>query len=959
MQKKPLKEYFTPIVEESGDDIEYGQDVTHSEEIHVEGPDSLQSALKDLIAEYSDIFSTQVRAEPAKLPPMNLEVDEEKWRSKENRLPPRQQSAIKQEAIRQQVADMLQQNVIAPSNVAEYSQVVLTPKQNGKWRMTVDYRRLNLCSRGNGWPLPLIQQLLRRIGTHKPKFFGVMDLTSGYHQCGLSKRSRKYTAFITYMGVFEWLRLPMGLKGAASYFQMVLATMVLAGLLYITLELYLDDVIVFGKNEEEFLQRLKQVFERFREFQITLNPSKCRFGMSKVEYLGHVIDDTGITFSREKLAKVIEFRELTLQKDLKQFIGLTNYFSSHIKNYAIIAKPLHHLMNPYHPKSAVKWTPASKEALAKLKTAINDCPKLFYVDETAPVHVATDASDYGIGGYVYQIINGIEIPIAFISKSLVNEQLRWQVHEKESYAKVYCITKCDYLLRDRKFVLHTDHKNLMYLDAGNSAKVYRWKLALQEYDFEVEYIKGEDNIVADGFSRLCEVQAQRLYLLEEFVVPADKQKLIQQAHNANVGHGGVERTLAKLETEGHIWPYMREHVKRFIHQCPCCQFMSYVQVPIHTHPFTTASYEPFERINIDTIGPLPADELGNTYLVVIIDCFSRFIELYPAKDATAASAVTALIQTMGRFGNPSQILSDRGPQFVNALIAQYLEFIGTEHVLTMAYSKQENSIVERANKETERHLRAIVFDKKIKYKWSSVLPLVQRIFNSNVIETIGVSPAQILFGNAINLDRGFFIPHLIPEQSQVRLSNWLADMLQSQAEVIKVAQETQAKHDYDHFARYNPKRTEFDINSYVLVKYESNDHKPPDKLSALYRGPYKVVNYTNNIYTTQNLVTSKLEDFHITNLRPFLFDDNEVDPREIANQVLGLVDVEEIIKHKGNKHRRRQMTFLVRWKGFHAKHDQWLPWKDVKDLEVLHEYLRTKKLKVLIPTKYRHDIINK
>jgi hypothetical protein len=233
---------------------------------------------------------------------------------------------------------------------------------------------------------------------------------------------------------------------------------------------------------------------------------------------------------------------------------------------------------------------------------------------------------------------------------------------------------------------------------------------------------------------------------------------------------------------------------------------------------------------------------------------------------------------------------------------------------------------------------------------------VQRIFNSNIIETIGVSPAQILFGNAINLDRGIFIPHLIPEQTQTRLSTWVADMLQSQAEVIKIAQDTQAKHDNNHFARYNPARTEFEINSYVLANYEANVHKPPDKITALYKGPYRVVNHSNNIYTVQNLVTTKLEDFHITNLRPFHFNETEVDPREIANKVLGLVDVDEILQHKGSKHQKKKMTFLVKWKGFDTKHNQWLPWNEVKNLAVLHEYLRKHKLKVLIPQRFRHNI---
>jgi hypothetical protein len=135
----------------------------------------------------------------------------------------------------------------------------------------------------------------------------------------------------------------------------------------------------------------------------------------------------------------------------------------------------------------------------------------------------------------------------------------------------------------------------------------------------------------------------------------------------------------------------------------------------------------------------------------------------------------------------------------------------------MAYSKEENSIVERENRETGRHLRAIVFHRKMKPTWSKSLPLVQRIFNSNTIATIGVSPAQILFGNAITLDRGIFIPHLIPNQDQVKLSDWLAEMIQSQANAIAITQETQTIHDKNHFARVSTQRTEFEINSYVLA----------------------------------------------------------------------------------------------------------------------------------------------
>ena len=184
--------------------------------------------------------------------------------------------------------------------------------------------------------------------------------------------------------------------------------------------------------------------------------------------------------------------------------------------------------------------------------------------------------------------------------------------------------------------------------------------------------------------------------------------------------------------------------------------MSFIKLAVHTHPFTAGAYGPWERVNIDTIGPLPEDELGYKYIIAIIDCFSRFLELHPAKDATAAAAAEALFQSFGRFGTPQEILSDNGSQYVNEVITQFAEHTGVDHMLTMAYSHEENTIVERANKETMRHVKDIVFDRKLKKRWSKTLPLVSRIFNANEISSIGVSPAQILFGNAISLDRGIF-----------------------------------------------------------------------------------------------------------------------------------------------------------------------------------------------------------
>ena len=164
--------------------------------------------------------------------------------------------------------------------------------------------------------------MFSRIGERKAKYYGVMDLTSGYHQVEIHPACRFLTAFITLFGLFEWLRVPMGVKGAPSYLQQMMVGVVLAGLL----EVYLDDVLVFGNNEDEYIYNLEKVFARFRQYNITLHPDKCRFGLSEVEYVGYVINEKGMSFSQEKIDSVLNFPKPVIMKNLKSFLGLANYF---------------------------------------------------------------------------------------------------------------------------------------------------------------------------------------------------------------------------------------------------------------------------------------------------------------------------------------------------------------------------------------------------------------------------------------------------------------------------------------------------------------------------------------------------------------------------------------------------------------------------------------------------------
>jgi len=235
----------------------------------IEGSESLKNDIKELLNKYIDLLKAEVSKKPASVAPLKLNVDEKRWTLPKANARHRAQSTEKDKEIKRQVELMVALGLIQKSNQPWYSQVHLVPKPHGKWRFCIDYRNLNDCTNMEGGVLPRIKELLHRIGDSRAKYYAVMDLTSGYHQTPMDPESIKYTAFVTAHGVFEWKRVPMGLKGAPTYFQREMSLSVLGGLLGHGVELYIDDCIVYGATEEEFKKNLKDVFERLRKYNIT------------------------------------------------------------------------------------------------------------------------------------------------------------------------------------------------------------------------------------------------------------------------------------------------------------------------------------------------------------------------------------------------------------------------------------------------------------------------------------------------------------------------------------------------------------------------------------------------------------------------------------------------------------------------------------------------------------------
>ena len=300
----------------------------------------------------------------------------------------------------------------------------------------------------------------------------------------------------------------------------------------------------------------------------------------------------------------------------------------------------------------------------------------------------------------------------------------------------------------------------------------------------------------------------------------------------------------------------------------------------------------------------------------MICAFSRWIELFPTKTTTAEETARCIHQHFGRWGTADRLRTDNGPAFANDLLKGLANLLGSTNEFTTAYSSEENGIVERANKEVLRHLRALVFETRVKDKWSfKDLPIIQRIFNTQEKSSTGVSPADLVLTNAIHMQTNLYSPtdsaKAIETSTPVR--EVLDKMIARQSILLKAAQKTQSSLDSHRIAQHDPNYTDYPINSYVLYTAPTGTS---DKLELKHRGPYQIVNKLDSIYTIQDLVDGKFITTHINNLREFHYDPERTNPIDIAVQNRGEFFIDSILEHRGDRQRRSTMEFKVRWLGY-------------------------------------------
>lgn len=495
-----------------------------------------KSKLVDLIERYESIFSRhQLDCGEARDFCHRIRLTDDR----PFRLPYRRLSPAHYQKLKETLDEMEEKEIIRKSCSEYASPLVLVWKKNGDLRICTDFRWLNARTVKDAHPLPHQADVLASLGGNV--FFSTMDLTSGYYNVPLYEEDKKYTAFTTPLGLHEYNRLPQGLCNSPATFMRMMLT-IFGDQNFQSLLCYLDDLLVFAKNEEEGLQRLEMVFRRLRDHNLKLAPKKCHLMQRSVKFLGHIITQEGVASDPDKVKAIGEVSELDLMesdgatpsaKKVRSFLGMIVYYQHFIENCSVIAKPLFNLTagqkRPRRGKGGKRpvvcrrlvpedWSQECRQAFSDLKTALVDNVLLAHPDFTKPFLLSVDASTSGLGAVLSQVQPNSDRarPIAFASKSLNYAQSKYPAHRLEFLAMKWAISdKFSHWLRGHRFTVWTDNNPLKYIltKPKLDACEQRWVAKLAPYDFDIQYIPGPKNVVADALSREPFVNSRILHRL--------------------------------------------------------------------------------------------------------------------------------------------------------------------------------------------------------------------------------------------------------------------------------------------------------------------------------------------------------------------------------------------------------------------------------------------------------------
>lgn len=399
-----------------------------------------------------------------------------------------------------------------PSNGQWAAQLVIVPKRNDQgevtgWRICGDYRNLNDVTKGDAEPLPLMDIVFDQLAGMQ--YFSKLDLLKGFNQIPVQRSSRELMAVSTPIGLYQPTVMPFGVKNAPGTFQREMRR-VLGKLLHRGVFVFIDDIIIYSRDEAEHLRLIEQVLELLAAAGYYANPAKCQFLKTEVNFLGHVVGRNGVSMQKHKVEAVRSWPQLKSPSDVRAFLGLAGFYRRFVQNYAEIARPLTDLTQK-ETEDNWQWGQAQQQAFDTLKQAMVSAPVLAHADPYKPWIVQTDASGFAIGAVLSQEQqDGTVRPVAYWSHKLGKAPRNYSATERELMAIVEATRHWRAHLHGSPYPVQllSDHKPLVYLNgkAELGQRLSKWLELLCDFTFEIKYVKGKDNGAADALSRRADHQ---------------------------------------------------------------------------------------------------------------------------------------------------------------------------------------------------------------------------------------------------------------------------------------------------------------------------------------------------------------------------------------------------------------------------------------------------------------------
>ena len=378
------------------------------------------------------------------------------------------------------------------------SPVVLVGKPDGAVRFCVDYRRVNAVSKFDAYPMPRIDELVDRLGM--ATYYTTLDCTKGYWQIPLSPAAREKTAFSTPLGLYQFKVLPFGLFGAPATFQRLMDRVLRPHAAYAAA--YIDDIVIYSGTWEQHMRQVAAVLQSLRQAGLTANPRKCVIGRREIQYLGYHLGGGEVRPQVAKTAAVAASPRPRTKKEVRGFLGLAGYYRQFVPHFSDLASPLTDLTRKSAPDT-VQWSEPCQVSFEAIKTALCGKSVLCAPNFDLPFSLQTDASDRGLGAVLTQQVEGVDRPVLYLSRKLADRETRYSMVEKECLAIRWAVGALRYYLLGRAFTLYSDHAPLQWLHRMKdvNARITRWYLALQPYNFRVVHRPGAQMAVADFLSR--------------------------------------------------------------------------------------------------------------------------------------------------------------------------------------------------------------------------------------------------------------------------------------------------------------------------------------------------------------------------------------------------------------------------------------------------------------------------